>query len=230
VPQASVPEPGRRFYAIAHRAGNNLHHLERALAAGVDAIECDFWHARGRLSLRHERKLPALPVLYDRWYVRFAVGELSLPELLREINFRADLFLDIKSSSPRAAEAVLELYHDNESMMPRTLVSSQQWRLLDQLADAGTEMQMYYSVGRKDAIDALLRRAQVAPRPAGTSIRHTLLSAPVVTRLHDAGLKVFAWTVNNRHRAEELLALGVDGVISDDIELPGTIGWLRAHA
>jgi len=230
VPQASSPEPGRRFYAIAHRAGNNLHHLEQALAAGVDAIECDFWHARGRLSLRHERKLPALPVLYDRWYLRFAIGELSLPELLREINFRADLFLDIKSASPRAAAAVLELYHDNESLMPRTLVSSQQWRLLDQLGDAGTEMQMYYSIGRTEAIDALLRRAEATPRPAGTSIRHTLLSEGVVRRLHDAGLKVFAWTVNNRHRAEELLALGVDGLISDDVELPRAIGRQRAHA
>ena len=130
----------RRYYAIAHRAGNNLHDLERALAAGVDAIECDFWHDHGRLALRHERKLPALPVWYDRWYIRFSIGELSLPDLLREINFRSELFLDIKSSTPLAAEAVLRLYHDNASMMPRTLVSSRQWRLLDQLGEvAGRE-------------------------------------------------------------------------------------------
>ena len=225
MPRTSLPGPADRgFYAIAHRAGNNLHHLEQALAAGVDAIECDFWHDHGRLALRHERKLPALPVWYDRWYLRFSIGELSLPDLLREINFRAELFLDIKSSTPLAADAVLRLYHDNESMMPRTLVSSQQWRLLDQLAEAGTEMQMYYSVGRQRRLDALLRRAEVAPRPAGTSIRHTLLSAEVVARLHDAGLRVFAWTVNNRHRAEELLAYGVDGIISDDVDLPGAIG------
>jgi glycerophosphoryl diester phosphodiesterase len=209
----------RGYYAIAHRAGNNLHDLERALAAGVDAIECDFWHDRGRLTLRHERKLPAVPVWYDRWYLRFSIGELNLPELLREINSRAELFLDIKSATPLAADAVLELYHDNESMMPRTLVSSRQWRLLDQLADAGTEMQMFYSVGRRGTIEDLLRRARVSPRPAGTSIRQTLLSADVVARLHDAGLRVFAWTVNTRHRAEELLGWGVDGLISDDIDL-----------
>ncbi|MBI5285948.1 MAG: glycerophosphodiester phosphodiesterase [Chloroflexi bacterium] len=219
----TAPTPARHgFYAIAHRAGNNLHHLEQALEAGVDAIECDFWHDRGRLALRHERKLPALPVLYDKWYLRFSWGELSLRDLLREINFRADLFLDIKSATPRAAKAVLELYHDNASLMPRTLVSSQQWRVLDQLAEAGTSMQMYYSVGRERAIDALIRRAEKAPRasrPAGTSIRHTLLSAEVVERLHGAGLEVFAWTVNTRHRVEELLSFGVDGVISDDVEL-----------
>ncbi|TAK72594.1 MAG: glycerophosphodiester phosphodiesterase [Dehalococcoidia bacterium] len=209
----------RGYYAIAHRAGNNLHHLERALAAGVDAIECDFWHDHGRLALRHERKLPALPVWYDRWYIRFSIGELSLPDLLREINSRSELFLDIKSATPLAAEAVLRLYHDNESMMPRTLVSSRQWRLLDQLGEAGTEMRMFYSVGRASGLEALFRRARTSPRPAGTSIRQTLLSADVVAQLHDAGLQVFAWTVNNRHRAEELLAWGVDGLISDDIAL-----------
>ena len=53
-------------------------HFAPALAAGFDAIECDFWHARGRLALRHERKLPGLPLIFDTWYFRFAWGELSL--------------------------------------------------------------------------------------------------------------------------------------------------------
>lgn len=228
-PTEGTPARQRGYYAIAHRAGNNLHDLERALAAGVDAIECDFWHDRGRLALRHERKLPALPVWYDRWYIRFSIGELSLPDLLREINFRSELFLDIKSATPLAARAVLQLYHDNGSMMPRTLVSSRQWRLLDQLGDAATEMRMFYSVGRESGLQALFRRAAASPRPAGTSIRHTLLSAAVVHQLHDAGLQVFAWTVNNRHRAEELLAWGVDGLISDDTGLHASLGHAR-HA
>lgn len=220
MPEAERGVTGSRaYYAIAHRAGNNLHDLERALSAGVDAIECDFWHDRGRLALRHERKLPALPVWFDRWYVRFSIGELRLPDLLREIDFRSELFLDIKSSTPLAAEAVLKLYHDNESMMPRTLVSSKWWRLLDQLGEAGTEMRMFYSVGRASGLEALYRRAQTPSKPAGTSIRHTLLSPNVIARLHDSGLKVFAWTVNYRRRAEELLDWGVDGLISDDVSL-----------
>lgn len=220
LPADSLPDARPRgFYAIAHRAGNNLHHLERALAAGVDAIECDFWHDHGRLALRHERKLPALPVLYDRWYLRFSWGELSLPSLLREINFRAELFLDIKSSTPKAASVVLDLYHDYEAMMPRTIVSSPQWRLLDQLAAAGTEMRMFYSVKNLSGVEELLRRCRQDLPPAGTSIRHTLLSEVLIARLHAAGLKVFAWTVNTPLRAHELRSWGVDGIISDDLEV-----------
>ena len=147
----------RGFYSIAHRAGNNLHDLEEALDAGIDAIECDFWHARGRLALRHERKLPGLPVIFDKWYFHFGVGELSLRRLLREINFRTELFLDIKSHTPRAADAVLDLYHDNASMMPHTLVCSRQWKLLDRIAAARTQMELFYSIGTRREIDSLIR-------------------------------------------------------------------------
>jgi glycerophosphoryl diester phosphodiesterase len=213
------PSPARGFYAIAHRAGNNLHEVENALEARVDAIECDFWHARGRLALRHERKLPGLPVIFDRWYFRFAFGELSLRTLLQEINFRAELFLDIKSRSPRAADAVLALYADNAAMMPHTLVSSTRWQLLDRIAQQRTDMELFYSVSRRPAIDALIRRAGRDQPPAGTSIRHTLVTQDVVKKLHDAGLQIFAWTVNTHHRAEELLSWGVDGIISDDLDV-----------
>jgi len=219
--EATVPRRTRDFYAIAHRAGNNLHHLELALDAGVDAIECDMWHYHGKLALRHERKLPALPVLYDRWYLRWSWGVVKLRDLLRTVNFRAELFLDIKSSTPRAADAVLELHHDNEAMLPRTLVSSQQWSVLDKIAIAGTDMQMFYSVGNEKWLDALFARAEREPRPAGTSIRHTLLNPERVRRLHDAGLCVYAWTVNNPHRADELRAMGVDGIIADNLEVFG---------
>jgi len=181
--EATLPRRTRDFYAIAHRAGNNLHHLEQALDAGVDAIECDMWHYHGKLALRHERKLPALPVLYDRWYLRWSWGVVKLRDLLRTVNFRAELFLDIKSSTPRAADAVLELHHDNEAMLPRTLVSSQQWAVLDKIAAAGTDMRMFYSVGNEKWLDALFARAEREPRPAGTSIRHTLLNADAVRRL-----------------------------------------------
>jgi glycerophosphoryl diester phosphodiesterase len=219
----------RGFYAIAHRAGNNLHELEEALEVGVDAIECDFWHARGRLALRHERKLPAIPLLFDKWYVRWQWGELSLRRLLRAINFRTELFLDIKSATPRAADAVLELYHDNESMMPRTRVSSKQWNLLDRIARAGTDMEMYYSIGRGGSVDRLLQRARIAPRPHGTSIRHSLLSSrDVIERLHEADLRVFAWTVNRLERAEELIDWGVDGIISDELDVLRLPGGARA--
>lgn len=217
--QVTRERSGRGYYAVAHRAGNNLHALERALAAGVDAIECDLWHHHGRLALRHERKLPALPVLYDRWYVRWSWGVLGLRRLLQAVDHRSELFLDIKSSTLRAADAVLELYHDNEAMMPAATISSQHWSLLDRLAAGRTAMRGFYSVKNESGFRALIERTGQARPPHGTSIRHTLLSPARVEQLHNAGLEVYAWTVNNPHRGAELRAWGVDGIIADNLDV-----------
>lgn len=225
-----MPE-GRDFYAIAHRAGNNVRALEQALLTTADAIECDFWHAGGRLALRHERRLGPIPLLVDKWFIRFQVGELSLRTMLDQIAGRTDLFIDIKSKTPRAADALLALYRDHAAELPPVRICSPQWRVLDRIAEARTDLRLYYSINREERVEALLSRVAAghpAPgqRPAGTSIRHALLTRERTAAFHDAGLDVFAWTVNNAQRARELLDWGVDGLISDDFEMFDALGNL----
>lgn len=217
---------GRDFYAIAHRAGNNLRALEQALLTSADAIECDFWHAGGRLALRHERRLGPVPLLVDKWFIRFQWGELSLRTLLKQIAGRTDLFIDIKSNNLRAADALLALRRDHESMLPPSRVSSPLWRVLDRIGEADSDLRLYYSIKREDRIEALLRRVSEGHPAAGTSIRHPLLTPRRIQQFHAAGLEVLAWTVNNPARARELLDWGVDGLISDDFAMFDALGNL----
>jgi glycerophosphoryl diester phosphodiesterase len=44
-----------------------------------------------------------------------------------------------------------------------------------------------------------------------------------VALLHAAGLKVFPWTINTREEAERLLALGVDGLICNELQAMRTV-------
>lgn len=46
-----------------------------------------------------------------------------------------------------------------------------------------------------------------------------LIDQPLVDRVHEAGGRVIAWTVNSRAAAEQLVALGVDGLCGDDVQL-----------
>ncbi len=46
-----------------------------------------------------------------------------------------------------------------------------------------------------------------------------LATAPVIGRAHDAGLAVHVWTVNDAAAMTALLELGVDGIMTDQIEL-----------
>jgi glycerophosphoryl diester phosphodiesterase len=68
-----------------------------------------------------------------------------------------------------------------------------------------------------------------APRQLERDMRETgardvwpawrLIDKPLVDRVHAAQGRVIAWTVNDRHAASDLIALGVDGICSDDVRL-----------
>ena len=45
------------------------------------------------------------------------------------------------------------------------------------------------------------------------------LTANMVTGLHDLGLEVHVWTINDEPTMTSLLDMGVDGVMTDDVEL-----------
>lgn len=54
---------------------------------------------------------------------------------------------------------------------------------------------------------------------------HRLMDGAMVQRLQGAGLKALVYTVNEREEAQRLLALGVDGIITDAVhQLPGDLG------
>jgi glycerophosphoryl diester phosphodiesterase len=48
--------------------------------------------------------------------------------------------------------------------------------------------------------------------------RRPFVTAALLADAHSLGLKVHAWTVNDAAEMERLLDLGVDGIITDEIE------------
>jgi glycerophosphoryl diester phosphodiesterase len=53
--------------------------------------------------------------------------------------------------------------------------------------------------------------------------RRDLIDPALIGLAHDAGARVIAWTVNSLADAEALVAMGVDGVCTDDVRLLDTI-------
>jgi glycerophosphoryl diester phosphodiesterase len=54
------------------------------------------------------------------------------------------------------------------------------------------------------------------------------LTPAMVEAAHEAGMRVVPWTVNEPEAIEQVLALGVDGIVSDYPDRVGTImAWLR---
>jgi len=52
---------------------------------------------------------------------------------------------------------------------------------------------------------------------AFTSVGAEYVTAEIVDAVHDMGMLVKTWTVNNQSEAQRLAALGVDAIISDSL-------------
>ena len=197
---------------IGHGAGNTLALVSSATEAGADFLEVDLWLHKGRFEARHERAVYPIPLLFEKWYLRWAPRKpFGLAELLEAAAGRVRVFLDMKSGGEEAAR-LLRRSIDEAGVAPRIAASAQQWRFLRALRNIAPEVETFYSIDVQAKLDLFLSVFERDRQPKGVSCRHTLLTAEVVERLHDRGLWVVAWTVDEVERAQVLAAWGVDAV------------------
>lgn len=137
--------------------------------------------------------------------------QFGLTELLDTAAGRVRVFLDMKSGGEESARLIRRAI-DDAHVAPRLVASAQQWRFLRALRDIVPEVETFYSIDVQAKLDLFLSVHDRDRQPRGVSCRHTLLSAEVVQRLHERGLWVVAWTVDEVERAQALAAWGVDAV------------------
>ena len=225
---------------IAHAFGNRRHRIEAAIAADVDYIEADLWYRAGEIWVRHERRLGFLPLLYDRkprgmnsfgpWaltvfpnhYVRLDVSPLRLAELLEATRGKRHLLLDLKDDhSPGRARAYAGALSRvlREASCAESVLVCGQTNVLDSVREVAPDLDVHYSIERERQWQAFLRRLDADPAIQGVCLHHELLTEPVRRLLEERGLEVFCWTVDDREEARRLVALGVHGIISNDLTL-----------
>lgn len=204
--------------AIAHRAGNSLAGLRAARELGVDVIECDVHHHRGRLEVRHLKTAGPLPFLWDRWeLVPASAPRLGLAELLQADRRGTTFMLDLKGRSPTSARAVAELLH--EVAPEPVLVCGRWWPTVAAVADLPF-VRPVFSARTRTELRLLRKRVGAAPGSVhGVSVHASLLSRALVAELHGAVEVVMTWPVNDPAELDRVLALGVTGVISDEPEV-----------
>lgn len=209
--------PPQHPIAIAHRAGNGLDALRLAQAAGVDLIEADVWLHRGRLEVRHLKTMGPVPLLWDRWtLVRGWIERLRLAALFEAAEAAAELMLDLKGSDRRLSAAVIEAMERFIPGRPVT-VCSRNWALLDAFAGR-PEVRVVHSVGSAGQLRALSRLG-LGRDELAISIHERLLTPATVRDLTRRAGLIMTWPINTPARMTELIAQGVNGIISDDLAL-----------
>ncbi len=237
---------GGRPIRVAHAYGNRRDKIEAAADAGIDFMEADLWYRGGAVGVRHERRLGSLPLLFNRrpqgvdsvgpwaltvfsgYYVRLDINPLRLAELLERTQGRCGLLLDIKGSfageGARAyAQALARNLAQAEPASGGIIVCGGA-EVLDRLREEAPHLDVRHTIEKQRHWDGFLRRLEADSRLRGVCMAREFLNDEIVRFLGDKGLRVFCWTVDDPAEARRLLALGVDGIISNSIPLLEQLG------
>jgi glycerophosphoryl diester phosphodiesterase len=150
----------------------------------------------------------------ERPYVKQGIKIPTFEQVIEEFA-TVQLNVDLKVA---IAAPVVELVHRHNAQERICLASFQQ-TTLQQVRALGYQGRT--SLAQNEVIQLLLlpERAQRGRwRPPGqvAQLPLWLMRTWVVKRCHALGLRVDVWTVNERKDAERMLAMGVDGIMTDD--------------
>jgi glycerophosphoryl diester phosphodiesterase len=212
--------------------GNTVAAFDAALDAGVDMIEFDVLSERpdgsGELFIAHDYhalRRAASPLTLER-----ALEHLASPRF-------ADVELDVDIKLPHYGPRVLDVIRE-AGLVERSLISSTFPAELDLIRSLAPEVRVGWSVprARRDyttnaftALPALALLTAVRsslPRRAGRALlarrydaimaHWRLASAKLVDAVAHAGGELYVWTVDDPRQIERLVALRVDGIITND--------------
>jgi glycerophosphoryl diester phosphodiesterase len=248
-----VRTPGERAFIASHRGGgatapeNTLPAIQAALTGGFDYVEVDVALTVDRQAvLMHDSTVDRTTDGHGR------VGDLTF-DAVRALDAGAWFdpqftgtpvptfaeFLDVLSASTGRALIELKGEWDAESLAAlvadvdardlerRVVVSSFDARSLA-LARQASEVIPRLVILKSIPPDVVGAVEEIGARGVVVDRRAVLKHPEIVDDLHAAGLRVVVYTLNDDAQWDEVTALGVDGIVTDD---PGTLSsWQQAVA
>jgi glycerophosphoryl diester phosphodiesterase len=245
----SVSDPGAetqpKLRLVGHKGadliapGNTLESFRAAVEAGVDTIELDvLWLQDAHLPL--EERAP-LVVAHD-WEDAARRTPLSLTEALDAFLEppldRVEIDLDMKL--PGREEELVEAVRER-GLLDRAMISTMELYTLGKVLELEPELRRGWTYPKvtKDwtskrwakaplavALVALRHRlpglaAEKLPKlgVAAMWVYHPLITPRLARICKLAGVELIAWTVDDLGRMERLVAIGVDGICSNDPRL-----------
>ena len=204
-------------FLIAHRAGNDIALLRAAELIGADIVEADLHLFRGSVEVRHLKTLGPVPVLWDRWKLTGPwAPRLQLDALLGSTPPGTELMLDLKGRRAQLSVKVIEALGTLPDRR-RITICSRSWPLLQPFEEL-VDVRVVHSVGTRRQLRALLDLGRHR-RFQGISIHERLLTPTTIGELRTMADLVMSWPANAPGRVRDLIAMGVDGLITDQPEL-----------
>jgi hypothetical protein len=186
------------------------------LAHGADVIEIDVRAIGGKLYAAHTPP--------PGWMPSQAYSGLTLGEAWTQAAGARYVQLDLKDSSSEATRLVASFLERHKGER-RVFVSTRNYRALEAVHERSHDVGLLLSIGNGYELQSLLEVPERAEILTGVSVRATLLDAETMAWFKDRGLLVVAWTVNDVEQLNDLVALGIDAVSTDNLAILDAIHW-----
>lgn len=202
---------------IAHNAGDALEVATRAVAYSVDGIEIDVRSTGGRLYATHDAPIPLLEDI--------AFRGPSLQSAWDVARLRSAVLLHLKERSPAylaRVDAFLSAHRLRHVMVqtkaPATL------RFLRRAQPEVTRLLLVFTPGE---LRRLQRDRATLAVLDGVSVRDSVLTPRALAWFKRRGLLTYAWTINDERRMNQLVAAGIDGLITERLDIMRLLGTAR---
>lgn len=212
--------------AKGHESENTLISFQKALNMQVDGIELDVHlSADGELIVIHDETIDR--TTNGKGFVNtlslcelktFRIdGKYKIPTLKEVFDLvNQNCFINIELKNYNAAEQVVQLIEKYVSKKnwhyDRFLVSSFDWNALQQVAFLNDKIPI--GVLTETNLDLALAFAKFIQAKSIHPHFH-LLTKENTAQMQEKGFQVFPWTINNREDIQKIIALNVNGIITD---------------
>lgn len=200
---------------VAHNSGGSIEATLEALAFQAEVIEVDVVAIDGTL---HSAHAPPLPWVGPRFFRGPTL------ERIWTVSYRAEAMkLDLKQTDP----AYVDLVGDFLVSRPITrdvIVSSRSPAVLTALHERAPGAIYLLSVPDEATFETFQRDTELHGVVEGLTMRHTVVDATKMVWMREHDLLVFAWSVNDIERVNELVQLGVHAITSDNLAILSLLG------
>lgn len=212
--------------AMGHETENSLASVQKALDLGVDMIEIDVFKIRsGEIVVFHDQRVERLTNgggNIEEYYVvdlkkLLLDGNHSIPllqDVLKLINNQVVLNIELKGAGTADRVNFIMDYYVNKRgwSWDNVLISSFNWDELREMRKYNPDVAIAV-LTESDPVKAIPVAKELGAVAINPNFRS--LNAENIGQIHEAGFKIYTWTVNKPEDIERLISLDVDGIISD---------------
>lgn len=232
----------KRVLIIAHRGAskhapeNTLPAFAAALKTKCDLIELDYYHSADRVPVVfHDKDLDrttnAAAVLgktrleldevtladlqkldAGQWFKPQFAGA-KVPTLVESLDLIQSGGMTLIERKGGDAETIVKLL-DEKKLRSNVVIQAFDWKYIAACHQLAPDL-VLGCLGSKELTAARIAEAKKAGA-AAIGWRESDLNAQNIAAVHSAGMKCWAYTVNDRRRGKQLIDAGIDGIITDD--------------